>query len=181
MQFMTDINQIVFDVDGTLTEGGIALGNDGIEMKRFSVKDGCVIGALPDIGINTAIITGRDSEAVRTRAKELNIVKLIQNRSDKDVVLKELFTRDELASTLYIGDDLNDYKAMKLCGICACPMDAAEEIKQVAHYVSRMPGGHGAVRDILEYMLRKTGQWSLVLQRYGVDVAPLDSGVAYER
>ena len=150
---MSKIKLLVMDVDGTLTDGKIYMGNDGEVMKAFDVKDGCGIkDILPTLGITPVIITGRVSKIVENRAKEIGITELHQGVRDKLAVLKEVAekydaTPDEIA---YIGDDINDLECIKYCGFTACPADAVEEVKKLCQFISKLQAGHGAVRDIIE-------------------------------
>lgn len=155
------IKLIVLDVDGTLTDGGIYYDNQGSEMKRFDVKDGLGIMVARTAGLEFAIITGRESPMVERRAKELGIRYLIQGAQKKLLALKSLadscgLDLDEIG---YIGDDLNDLQCMETVGFRACPADAAREVKAVCHYIASAPGGRGAVREGLEYLLTQLGQW----------------------
>ena len=140
------------DVDGTLTDGKIYMGNNGEVMKAFDVKDGCGIkDILPTLGITPVIITGRVSQIVENRAKEIGITEFHQGVRDKLAVLKEVAekyaaTPDEIA---YIGDDINDLDCIEYCGFTACPADAVEEVKNNCQYVSMLYAGNGAVRDII--------------------------------
>ena len=163
------IDHIVFDVDGTLTDGGITISDSGVESKTFQAKDGLLTRVLPKLGFTTMIITGRDSRLTNIRAEDLRISVLIQGVDDKATVLKQYFTKNRLTRErfAYIGDDLNDYAAMKLCGFKACPDDAAVEIRAICDYVSPRNGGHGAVRDICEHILKKEGKYSELLNFYG--------------
>ena len=148
---------LVMDVDGTLTDGKIYIGSKGEEFKSFNVKDGYAInGMLHKNGIKTAIITGRESEIVNIRARELSIDCVYQNVSDKVETLKQVvelygISIDEVA---YIGDDLNDFEAMKKCGITGCPADAVDEIKNISDYTSKFNGGDGAIRDFVDWILK---------------------------
>lgn len=151
---------LVMDVDGTLTDGKIYIGSKGEEFKSFNVKDGYAINEiLHKNGIKTAIITGRESEIVNIRARELSIDYVYQNVSDKVETLKQIvelygISIEEVA---YIGDDLNDFEAMKKCGITGCPADAVDEIKKISDYVSKYNGGEGAVRDFIEWIIKQRG------------------------
>lgn len=151
---------LVMDVDGTLTDGKIYIGSKGEEFKSFNVKDGYAINEiLHKNGIKTAIITGRESEIVNIRARELSIDYVYQNVSDKVETLKQIvelygISIEEVA---YIGDDLNDFEAMKKCGITGCPADAVDEIKKISNYVSKYNGGEGAVRDFIEWIIKQRG------------------------
>ena len=148
---------LVMDVDGTLTDGKIYIGSKGEEFKSFNVKDGYAINEmLHKNGIKTAIITGRESEIVNIRARELSIDCVYQNVSDKVETLKQIvelygISIEEVA---YIGDDLNYFEAMKKCGITGCPADAVDEIKNISDYTSKFNGGDGAIRDFVDWILK---------------------------
>ena len=148
---------LVMDVDGTLTDVKIYIGSKGEEFKSFNVKDGYAINEmLHKNGIKTAIITGRESEIVNIRARELSIDCVYQNVSDKVETLKQIvelygISIEEVA---YIGDDLNDFEAMKKCGITGCPADAVDEIKNISDYTSKFNGGDGAIRDFVDWILK---------------------------
>ena len=162
------IDHIVFDVDGTLTDGGIIISSDGVESKRFNVRDGQIMVMLPQIGFTTIFLTGRNSELTSIRAAELHISVVIQNAHNKAEVLHNFFdinglTGDQFA---YVGDDINDYAAMKLCSFKACPLDAANEIKKLSDYISPNKGGHGAVRDICEHLLHKQNVHGKFIERF---------------
>ena len=158
------IKTVIFDVDGTLTDGGIIYSDIGKEIKKFSAYDGLVMRVLPQIGINTIILTGRKSETVRKRGEDLGITHIMQGVLDKEEKLREMLSDLNLKETAYIGDDLNDYAAMLLCEFRACPANAAEEIKAICGYISPFNGGDGAVRDILEHILKKQRQWDEILK-----------------
>lgn len=146
---------LVMDVDGTLTDGKIYIGPQGEVMKAFNVKDGGGIVKLHSHDIIPVIVTGRISEIVEHRAKELGITEVHQGVKDKVKVLKQLADKYQcaLGEIAYIGDDENDVEAMKLCGFVGCPQDAVEAVKQVADYVCQRNGGAGAVREFIEYLL----------------------------
>ena|GEM_PF-543546 len=162
------MNILILDVDGTLTNGGITY-SDCAEYKTFDVKDGLILYALSKINIPVIFLTGRSSAAVQRRAKDLG-AEAIQGVSDKLSVLRKLFAERNIAPSeaAYIGDDLNDYEAMAICGFAACPSDASPEIKAVCDYISPYRGGNGAVRDIVEHILKKASLWEEVLGIYGV-------------
>ena len=155
---MRNIKIIVMDVDGTLTDGGIYMGNNGEVMKRFDIKDGYAIHDLmPSMGIVPVVITGRRSEIVQKRCEELGIKTVIQGCVDKAGALKTVVNDlgVNLKDVAYIGDDINDLECMKLVGMRACPCDAAEEIKKICEYVCIRPGGHGVVREFVEWVLEQ--------------------------
>lgn len=146
------IKMLVMDVDGTLTDGKIYIGADGEVMKAFNVKDGYAISHLKDHGIIPVIITGRESEIVKYRAKELSVTELYQGVKDKLSVLKEVAEKYAISSEeiAYIGDDINDLECMKYCGYSGCPQDAIFLIKQFVSYICNYNGGAGAVREFIE-------------------------------
>ncbi len=157
---MKQIHTVVLDVDGTLTDGGIIIDNEGRESKRFCVKDGLGIVWAQKQGVQFMILTGRQSACVQKRAEELGIAHIYQGVADKRALLEEYLRRQDIPADAlcYIGDDWNDLAAMELAGVAACPADAAEEVKAVCQVVATRPGGHGAVREILEQLLAGRGK-----------------------
>jgi len=164
------ITHIVFDVDGTLTDGSITISSNGVESKDFQAKDGILIRELPKLGFTTMFLTGRDSELTNIRAKDLNIREVVQGALNKDEILKAYMLEHDLNKEqfAYIGDDVNDYRAMLLCAFKACPTDATLEIKRICDYVSSYGGGRGAVRDICEYLLHNMGKYQSFLNLFGI-------------
>ena len=160
------IKLVLLDVDGTLTDGGIYRGNNGEELKRFNVKDGYAIVNAQKLGIEFGIITGRKSELVEIRAKELKIKYLYQGISEKTVILEEIIKKDSLSKEeiAYMGDDLNDLLIMKQVGLSGTPKDAVDEVIQVTDFVSKKNGGSGAVREFIEHILKKDGKWETFLK-----------------
>lgn len=145
------------DVDGTLTDGKIHISSDGELFKSFHAKDGYGIhDILPMYKITPVIITGRTSAIVERRAKELEIKYLYQNVKDKAVCLQDIVSSMgvSLEETACIGDDINDLPMLRLCSVKGCPSDAASEVKDACDYVCKTPGGHGAVREFVEWMIR---------------------------
>lgn len=151
------IKLLVMDVDGTLTDGKIYMGPDGEVMKAFDVKDGYAIAhMLPEIGIVPVIITGRESQIVANRAKELGITELYQDIDNKlgvmlDVIRKYKCTEENVA---YIGDDLPDIQCMKKCAMAGCPADAVQEVKEICQYICNKKAGCGAVREFIDRILK---------------------------
>lgn len=149
------IKVFVMDVDGTMTDGKIYMGEKGEVFKAFDIKDGYGIHEiLPGHGVITVIMTGRKSQIVNNRAVELEISYVLQNIKDKGSTIKQL--ADQLGydtgKFAYIGDDIIDIDAMRLCGVSGCPADAAKEVKEVCDYVSPVKGGEGAVRDFIQWL-----------------------------
>ena len=160
------IKLVLLDVDGTLTDGGIYRGNNGEELKRFNVKDGYAIVNAQKLGIEFGIITGRKSELVEIRSNELKIKYLYQGISEKTVILEEIMQKTGLKKEeiAYMGDDLNDILIMKQSGLTGAPKDAADEVIQIVDFVSGKNGGSGAVREFVEYILKKDGKWEIFLK-----------------
>ncbi len=150
------IKMVVMDVDGTLTDGKIYMGNDGETFKAFNAKDGLRIRQLSNYGIIPVVITGRSSQILVNRMKEHNITEFHQGVSNKKLVLEEILKKFNLSyeDVAYIGDDENDYICMQVCGLKGCPADAATRIKEIADFVSTCNGGEGAVREFLDYILK---------------------------
>lgn len=152
------IKALVMDVDGTLTDGSIYIGENGEIMKRFYVRDGQAIKHfLPRMGIIPIIITGRISEIVLQRCQELDICHLVQGSGDKLSDLKVVLNTLDitLEETAYIGDDVNDLECMQAVGVCACPCDADQSVVKIAHIVTRAAGGYGTVREFIEWLGEK--------------------------
>lgn len=151
------IKLLIFDVDGTLTDGKITYDANGVETKSFDVKDGAAIEAWnKKFGFKSAFITGRQSVIVEKRAKELGITYVYQGVSDKTLILKEILEKEglELFQVAAIGDDLNDIKMLNQVKISFCPHDATEEVKKIVNVVSKKNGGNGAAREMIEYILK---------------------------
>lgn len=163
----------VFDVDGTMTDGGIYYDENGNEMKKFCTKDAAGFFAAREAGIRIMVLTGRECGATTRRMQELKVDYLYQNVKDKVSFLDNFMKEHniEKGEAGYIGDDLNDIPAMNLCGFVGCPKDSCQEVIERANYVSKVCGGHGAVRDVIEHILRTEGIWtSSVNKVYGIGV-----------
>lgn len=155
------IKLIVLDVDGCLTSGELTYTSNGEESKSFNVKDGLGISSWSKIGNNVAIITGKTSPMVKKRALELGITHFFQGVKDKDRVLlsimKELnFSKHEVAA---IGDDLNDYNMLKNVGRSFTPKNGVDEIKEIVDTVLTKDGGDGAVREMIDILLKDNNQY----------------------
>lgn len=153
---MGKIKYLVMDVDGTLTDGKIYMGNDGEMMKAFDIKDGCGIhDILIPAGITPVIITGRSSKILENRCKELGITNLHQGIRNK--VEKLLTITTDLSTVAYIGDDINDLSCMEPIkeagGLVGCPADAVRKVIDLADFVSKRNGGNGAVREFIEWIV----------------------------
>ena len=151
-----DIRVLVMDVDGTLTDGGIYIGERGEVMKKFHVRDGYGIKhLLPTRNIVPVVITGRLSQIVENRCEELGIEEIVQGCTNKVEALTEIVEKRQIIfqQVAYIGDDLNDYDAMQLVGIRGCPKNAVKEIRDSCDFVASSLGGEGAVREFIDWLL----------------------------
>ena len=163
---------LVIDVDGTLTDAGIYYDENGNELKKFCTKDAAGFFAAHNVGIEIMILTGRECAATTRRMKEMKVEYLIQNVKNKVALTTFMEEHDLKKEDIgYIGDDLNDLPPMMLAGYIGCPADSCPEIKRIANYVSKVNGGYGAVRDVVEHMLRESGEWDkAVAEVYGIGV-----------
>ena len=167
------IRYLVIDVDGTMTDAGVYYDEHGNELKKFCTKDGAGFFAAREAGIGIVVLTGRECAATSRRMAEMKVDHLVQNCKDKVAYLTRFMAENGVAGEEigYLGDDLNDLPPMRLCGFVGCPEDACTEVKERADYVAHVKGGHGAVRDIIEYMLRERGEWEKVTaQIYGAGI-----------
>ena len=151
-----DIRLIGLDVDGVLTDGRLLFLDSGEGGKHFHVRDGQGLRSVLDAGIQVAIVTGRRSPAVEHRARELGIGELHQGIADKGSVWLQLQSRLGVmpAQCAFMGDDLPDLPCLRQSGLPACPCDAVDEVLAEALFVSQLPGGGGAVRDLCDLVLR---------------------------
>lgn len=150
-----DIKAILFDVDGVLTDGGIIYDNNGLELKKYNVKDGQIISHLKRLGFTVGAITGRDSAVVKNRCIELKLDYHIHGVKDK-LVEYNLFKKEynfEDKNIAYIGDDIIDLSILCRCGLSATPNDARIYIKENVDIVTKSKGGEGVLRDIADYIL----------------------------
>jgi 3-deoxy-D-manno-octulosonate 8-phosphate phosphatase (KDO 8-P phosphatase) len=163
-----DIKLIVLDVDGVMTDGKLLIGSDGVEYKNFNVKDGMGISLAKYHGIKFAIITGRQSESVSIRAKELNIDFVHQKISNKIEVFSTLMEDLNLVpeQVCYIGDDINDLPVIDLVGLAVAPNDAVEMVKNSVHFVTNLKGGQGAVREAIDVILSKQTNYQQLVEDY---------------
>jgi len=150
------VKLMIFDVDGVLTDGRLYLSDRGEEMKAFNTRDGQGIKLLRQCGIAVGLITARNSRVVEHRARELGIELLRQGASDKASAFAELLALQHLQANQagYMGDDLADLPVLTRCGFAASVPSASEDVLTRVHYVARAAGGHGAVREVCEFILR---------------------------
>jgi 3-deoxy-D-manno-octulosonate 8-phosphate phosphatase (KDO 8-P phosphatase) len=162
------IEVLVLDVDGVLTDGGIVYGSSELEVKQFHVRDGSGLKAWQLAGKRAAVITGRRSQIVEVRAAELGIAPVIQGAADKLAAYREMLTTCAVRpdQVCYVGDDLPDLPVLLNCGLGAAVADACPEVKADAHYVTHARGGRGAVREVIELVLRCQGHWQQIVERF---------------
>jgi 3-deoxy-D-manno-octulosonate 8-phosphate phosphatase (KDO 8-P phosphatase) len=167
------VRLLAMDVDGVLTDGTILWsarpqGGPLLESKAFSVKDGLGLSLARVAGLQVAWITGRTSHVVERRAVELGVTELHQWARHKGLVLEEIKNRHALsaAAVAFVGDDLNDVPAFQASGLRIAVADAAPELQAMAHWVTRAPGGRGAIREVVEAILRAQGRWDEIVTRF---------------
>jgi len=165
---------VAMDVDGVLTDGNLVLGESG-ESKIFHARDGLAVSVARGAGLTFAIVTGRESAAVRIRAEELRIEILMQGCRDKGAALRRISSEHglDLEEIAFIGDDWNDLPAMRVAGLSAAPADAPFDIRRRCDFVASAKGGHGAVRELLEWLLDAQGGWTNAAERW---VETLEAG-----
>ena len=162
------IRMVIMDCDGVLTDGRAIYVSGAGEALAFNVRDGTGIVYLQRAGIRTAILTGRDVEAVRARAQELGIKDVVQGAKVKIDGYEQIRAWPALADEdiAYIGDDLPDIPVLRRVGLAVAVADAAPEVIAEAHLVMEHRGGDGAVRELAEFILKAQGKWEAVLERY---------------
>ncbi len=158
---LTKIKVLGMDMDGVLTDGRIIIDSNGVETKNFDVQDGFGIVFWQKCGLKTAVISARPSEAALHRVKDLKIDKVYVGVYPKagayESMLKELKVKDE--EVCFMGDDVADIGVMRRCGLSVAVANAVFEVKQIAHYITAKPGGRGAVREVVEMILKAQGHW----------------------
>jgi 3-deoxy-D-manno-octulosonate 8-phosphate phosphatase (KDO 8-P phosphatase) len=162
------IKIFITDVDGVLTDGKIILDHLGKELKMFSVLDGAVIKMAALIGYKTVLVSGRRSDVVERRAKELGIRQVYQEADDKLKIVREFIEKERLGkeTICYIGDDLPDIPVLKHVGLAVAVQNAVPEVKEAVDYVTKKSGGEGAFREAVELVLKGQGRWKDLLKRY---------------
>ena len=152
----------VFDVDGVMTDGGIIPTADGDFIRRYNAKDGYALAYAIKMGYKVCIITGGRGRTLENRLRMLGIRHFYIDCMDKITVLREYLANERLdpQNVIYMGDDIPDLECMREVGIPVCPSDAAAEVIEASRYVSEFRGGEGAVRDIVEQVLRARGDWA---------------------
>ena len=160
-QALQDLELLVLDVDGVLTDGGLWIDAQGQLLKRFNVRDGLGLRLLQGVGVNLAFLSGGQGGATEARAKQLGIRDCLVGIKDKPVALEDLQQRLGVTPerTGYLGDDLNDLAMRRSVGLLLAPSDACRPLRQQADAVLHGQGGHGAVRELAERILQARGAW----------------------
>lgn len=160
-EIMNDITTFVFDVDGVLTDGSVFVNNAGEMLRTMNIRDGYALKAAVDNGYNVCIISGGSNEGVRVRLRNLGITDIHLGTTDKVATFDEYTDVYNILPehVLYMGDDIPDYHVMQLVGLPTCPQDASPEIKTISKYISHKNGGKGAVRDVIEQVMKVQGKW----------------------
>jgi 3-deoxy-D-manno-octulosonate 8-phosphate phosphatase (KDO 8-P phosphatase) len=165
---LSQIEMLVVDIDGVLTDGSVIINEDGSESKHFNSLDGHGMRLWKRSGGKIVFLSGRDSGPVVHRARQLDVDYVLQNCFDKLSELKKVLNDAGISGekTAYIGDDLTDIAAMRHVGFSAAVANAVEEVKEHAHYVTIRAGGSGAAREVIEYILKASGKWPKLMERY---------------
>ena len=158
---MNDIDTFIFDIDGVLTDGSIHIAGSGELLRNMFIRDGYAMKAAVENGYNVCIISGGSNDGVRTRLKNLGINDIHLGVSDKVEILKKYTDINNIKTEriLYMGDDIPDYWIMQEVGLPTCPQDAVPEIKKISKYISHINGGRGAVRDVIEQVMKVQNKW----------------------
>lgn len=160
-EIMNDITTFIFDVDGVLTDSSVHITPEGEMLRIMNIRDGFAMKAAVESGYHVCIISGGSNEGVRIRLKNLGIKDIHLACPDKVKNFKEYTELYNIKpeQVLYMGDDIPDYHVMKLVGLPTCPQDASPEIKGISTYISHKNGGRGAVRDVIEQVMKVQGKW----------------------
>ncbi|HEU4510545.1 MAG TPA: HAD hydrolase family protein [Pyrinomonadaceae bacterium] len=162
------VKLLLMDCDGVLTDGRIWLLESGEDQKAFHTRDGLGIELLHRAGLRSGIISGRTSTAVERRARGLGMSFICQGCADKQQAFTETLTQAELtnAEVAFVGDDLNDIPLLLQSGLAVAVADAAPETREHAHYTTSAPGGRGAIREVVELILKSQNRWSDLVRHY---------------
>ncbi len=163
LEFFKKVTAFAFDIDGVLTDGTLYLMPDGAMVRRMNIKDGYALQLAIKMKYKIFIISGSDSPEAVARLQRLGVTEIFMQVEDKKKILTACMEKYGIQkdALLYMGDDIPDYEVMLDAGIACCPADAAKEIKSIAHYISKINGGAGCVRDVIEKVLQLNGNWPL--------------------
>ncbi|MDO5981890.1 KdsC family phosphatase [Flavivirga spongiicola] len=161
-EYLEHITTFIFDVDGVLTDGTVTVTSSGEMLRKMNMKDGYALKTAIDMGYNICIISGGSNEGVRIRLQGLGVSNIYLGAHNKIEQLDEYLKDNDIKSenVLYMGDDIPDFPVMKGIGLPCCPQDAVPEIKNISKYISHKKGGKGAVRDVIEQVLKVQEKWN---------------------
>jgi len=162
-EIMNEIDTFIFDVDGVLTDSSVHITDSGEMLRIMNIRDGFAMKAALESGYNVCIISGGSNEGVRIRLRNLGITDIHLAAPNKVETFKEYTELYHIQpeKVLYMGDDIPDYHVMQLVGLPSCPQDASPEIKAISKYISHKNGGKGAVRDVIEQVMKVQGKWNV--------------------
>ena len=162
-EIMNDITTFIFDVDGVLTDSSVHITPTGEMLRTMNIRDGFAMKAALESGYNVCIISGGSNEGVRIRLRNLGITDIHLASPDKVVTFKEYTELYNIKpeQVLYMGDDIPDYHVMQLVGLPTCPQDSSPEIKAISKYISHKNGGKGAVREVIEQVMKVQEKWNV--------------------
>ena len=162
-EILNNITTFIFDVDGVLTDSSVHVTPAGEMLRIMNIRDGFAMKAAIESGYHVCIISGGNNEGVRIRLQNLGITDIHLASPDKVATFNEYIRQYEINTehVLYMGDDIPDYHVMQLVGLPVCPQDASQEIKAICKYISHKKGGKGAVREIIEQVMKVQGKWHM--------------------
>ena len=162
-EIMNGITTLIFDIDGVLTDGSVFVTNTGEMLRTMNIRDGFALKAAVESGYNVCVISGGSNEGVRVRLRNLGITNIHLGCHDKVEMYKEYIKLYGIQpeQVMYMGDDIPDFHVMKLVGLPTCPQDASPEIKAISKYISHKNGGKGAVREVIEQVMKVQGKWTM--------------------
>ena len=162
-EILNDVTTFVFDIDGVLTDSSVHVSQNGEMLRIMNIRDGFAMKAAIESGYNLCIISGGSNEGVRIRLKNLGVSEIYLGSSDKVKTFKNYAEKFNInpEHVLYMGDDIPDYHVMQLVGLPTCPQDAVAEIKAISKYISHINGGRGAVREVIEQVMKVQGKWNI--------------------
>lgn len=161
-EYLEHITTFIFDVDGVFTDGSVTVLTNGDLLRRMNVKDGYALKTAINHGFNFCIISGGTNQGVQLRLEGLGIKDIYLGAHNKIDQFNDYLSKNNIKAehVLYMGDDIPDYPVMEVVGLPCCPQDAVQEIKSISKYISHKKGGEGAVRDVIEQVLKVQGKWT---------------------
>lgn len=162
LELFKNITTFVFDVDGVLTDGSILVLPDGVQARRMNIKDGYALQLAVKKGYHVVVISGGNAPEVMDRLNKLGVTDVFMKVTNKLEVLENYMLQHQILPQhlLFMGDDIPDLEVLKHAGLAACPADAVNEVKEIAHYISHLKGGEGCGRDVIEKAMKLRGHWN---------------------